>query len=92
MIVGKYMSGSEKKLIGEVVNYLTKIGVAIVDLTDTLVKGDSIQIEGATTNFQQKVDSMQIHHKVVEKAKKGDSIGLKIIDRCRKGDIVYKLK
>jgi len=86
------MSGSEKKLIGEVVNYLTKIGVAIVDLTDTLVKGDSIQIEGATTNFQQKVDSMQIHHKVVEKAKKGDSIGLKIIDRCRKGDIVYKLK
>ena len=81
----------EKKLIGKVSHYYTKIGVAVVELIDELSVGDEISIEGATTNFRQKVESIQIQHKNVEKAKAGDSIGLKVIDRVRENDSVYKI-
>ena len=81
----------EKKLVGKVTHYFTKIGVAVVELSDTLKIGDKISIEGATTNFEQEVESMQIEHKPVEEAKKGDSIGLKVKDRVREGDSVYKI-
>ena len=85
------MAEGERKLVGKVVNYFAKIGVAIIELNDSLAVGDSISIEGATTNLQQTVESMQIEHKAVEKVRKGDSIGLKIIGRCRNGDNVYKI-
>ena len=81
----------EKKRVGKVTHYFTKIGVAVVELEDELRIGDKISIEGFTTNFQQTVESMQIEHKPIEVAKAGDSIGLKVIDRVRKGDIVYKI-
>ncbi len=76
--------------MGTVVHYYTKIGVAIIDLRNNLALGDEISIEGSTTDLQQTVDSMQIEHKNVKKAEKGDSIGLKVGGRCRKGDKVYK--
>ena len=85
------MAEGERKLVGEVANYLTKISVAIIDLNDSLSVGDRISIEGATMNLQQTIESMQIEHKAVEKVRKGDSIGLKIVGRCRKGDSVYKI-
>ena len=81
----------EKKLVGKVVNYFSKISVAIIELSDSLVLGDRISVEGATTNLQQTVESMQIQHQAMEKASKGDSIGLKTVDLCRKGDSVYKI-
>jgi translation elongation factor EF-1alpha len=81
----------EKKLIGKIAHYYTKIGVAVIDLTDTLTVGDKISIEGTTTNIQQTVDSMQIEHESVKSAGKGDSIGLKVIDRVRPVDNVYKI-
>jgi translation elongation factor EF-1alpha len=81
----------EKKLIGKVTHYYSKIGVAVVDLTDSLTVGERISIEGATTNLQQTVDSMQIEHQAVKTANKGDSIGLKVIDRVRPNDAVYKI-
>ncbi len=81
----------EKKLIGKVTHYFTDIGVAVIELEDTLKVGDEISVEGATTNFTQKIDSMQIEHKNVEEAKKGDSIGLKVTDRVREGDQVFKV-
>lgn len=81
----------EKKLVGKVSHYFTKIGVAIIELTAELSVGDEILIEGASTNFKQTVDSMQIEHKNIEKAKAGDSIGLKLKDRAREGDSVYKV-
>ena len=70
----------------------TKIGVGVVELSDELKVGDRISIEGATTNIQQTIDSMQIEHKNVEKAGAGQSIGLKVKDRVREGDLVYKLE
>jgi len=82
---------TEKKLVGKVSHYFTKIGVAVIELTGTLSIDDNISIEGASTNFTQKIDSMQIEHKNINKAKKGDSIGLKVIDRVREGDLVYKI-
>jgi putative protease len=80
---------TSKKLVGKVTHYFTNIGVAVIELEDTLKVGDEISIEGATTNFQQKVESMQIEHENVQEAKAGDSIGLKVTDRVREGDSVY---
>jgi len=77
--------------VGEVSHYFTKIGVAVVELTAPLRVGDRIAVKGMTTNFEQTVESMQIEHEPVEEAKAGDSIGLKVADRVREGDIVYKL-
>ena len=81
----------EKKLVGKVTHYFTNIGVAVVELEDALKVGDEISIEGATTKFTQKVESMQIEHENVEEAKKGDSVGMKVIDRVREGDQVFKV-
>ena len=81
----------DKKLIGKVAHYYSQIGVAVVDLQDMLSQGDRISIEGATTNIQQSVDSMQVEHKVLATANKGDSVGLKVSDRVRPGDLVYKI-
>lgn len=81
----------EKKLVGKVAHYFTKISVAVIDLVDELKVGDLISIEGHTTNFRQTVESMEIQHKRVERAGAGDSIGLKVTDRVREGDEVYKI-
>jgi len=81
----------EKKLVGKISHYFTKIGVGVIELSDELKVGDRISIEGATTNIQQTVDSMQIEHQNVQSAGSGQSIGLKVVQRAREGDLVYKL-
>ena len=81
----------ELKEIGRIAHFYSKISVAVIDLSDTLKVGDKIRVKGATTDFEQTVDSMQIEHKNVEEAKKGDSIGLKVADKTRQGDVVYKV-
>jgi len=81
----------EKKYIGKVSHFYPKISVAVIDLEDSLKKGDKISIEGKTTNFSQIVESMQIEHKDVEIANAGNSIGLKVNERVREGDKVYKI-
>jgi len=80
-----------KKLVGRVTHYFTKIGVGVVELSDELKIGDRISIEGATTNFEQIVESIQIEKKPVQSAGPGQSIGLKVKDRVREGDLVYKI-
>jgi putative protease len=78
--------------IGEVTHYFTKIGVAVVRIKNgELRKGDRIAIKGKTTNFQQIVQSMQIHNKDVEVARAGDEVGLKVDERVREKDLVYKI-
>lgn len=72
-------------------HYYSNINVAVVDLTGTLKVGDEIHVKGGTTDFTVKVDSMQIEHENVKEAKKGQSIGLKVPDKIRDGDIVYKI-
>jgi len=77
--------------VGKISHYFTKIEVAVIDLTAPLSVGDRITIKGATTDFEQTVESMEIEHENVETAKAGDSIGLKIRERVRESDIVYKI-
>jgi putative protease len=81
----------EKKLIGKITHYFSKIGVAVIELNGVLKVGDEISIEGAATNVVQKVDSMQIEHKNVSQAKKGESVGMKVADKVREGDMVFKV-
>jgi len=87
------MEEKEKKLVevGRVTHYFSRIGVAVVELSAPLAVGDRILIKGATTNFEQVVDSMQIEHKNIERAEAGQAIGLKVIDRVRVNDRVYKI-
>ncbi len=81
----------EKKLIGKISHYFTKIGVGVIELSDELKVGDRISIEGATTNVQQTVDSMEIEHANMQSAGEGQSVGMKVAQRVREGDLVYKL-
>ena len=84
------MSKSLEK-VGEVTHYFTKISVAVVDLSAPIKIGYKIAVKGMTTNFEQTVKSIQIEGKDLEEAKAGDDIGMKVDDRVRKGDIVYRL-
>jgi len=77
--------------IGVVNDYFAKIGVAGIDLEGTLRVGDTIHIKGHTTDLEQVVESLQIEHAQVEEAKASDAIGIKVQDRCRGGDVVYKV-
>jgi len=81
----------EKKPIGKIAHYFTKISVAVIELSDELKVGDRISIEGATSNFEQAVNSMQIEHDNVKSATAGQSIGLKVDQRVRQGDLVFKI-
>ena len=78
--------------IGKVSEFFARPVVAGVDLTGSIKVGDKIHVKGATTDFTQKVDSMQIEHKKVTSPKKGDSVGIKIKDKARKNDKVYKVE
>ena len=81
----------EGKLIGKITHYFGNIGVAVIELTDSLKIGDTIRIVGGETDFEQAVDSMEVEHQKVEKAKKGDGIGLKVSQKVREGYKVYKI-
>lgn len=81
----------EGKIIGRVSHYFSNIGVAVIELQAPLNKGDTIRIVGGVdTDFEQKVESMEVEHKRVDKAKKGESVGLKVKERVRDGYKVYK--
>ncbi len=77
--------------VGVVRDYFARIGVAGIDAERTIRVGDTIHIKGHTTDLEQTVDSIQIEHDQVEEAKAGDAIGIKVQDRCRGGDVVYKV-
>lgn len=82
----------EGKLIGRVTHYFGNIGVAVIELEDTLKVGDTIRIIGGEdTDFNQTVDSMEVEHEKVETAKAGESIGLKVDQKVREGYKVYKI-
>jgi len=85
------MSERSLKEVGRVTHYFTNISVAVIELSGLLAVGDRILFQGATTNFEQPVSSMQIEHKNITEAKAGQSIGLKVINRVREGDTVYKI-
>ena len=80
----------EEKPIGEVTHFYGHLGVAIVKFKEAVDKGDEVCFRGAHTDFSQKIDSMQYDHKDIDKAEKGQEIGIKVKEKVREGDKVYK--
>ncbi|MEK7159821.1 MAG: hypothetical protein AAB766_04970 [Patescibacteria group bacterium] len=79
----------KEKLIGKVGHYFDNLGVAVLELTGKLKVGDKIKIAGGEVEFEQVVDSMQMEREPIDKAKKGDDVGLKVSEKVRPGYKVY---
>lgn len=77
--------------IGKVTHYYGKIGVAIIELSGGLKVGDRIKIQSKSAEFEQGVDSMEVDHKSVSEAAKGDVIGLKVPQKTSEAAKVYRL-
>jgi len=78
--------------IGKVTHYYDKIGVAVVELDGDLSLGDRIKFtRGGEDIFEETVESMQVEHKQIQSAKKGDVIGLKVNQEVKEGAEVYKI-
>ena len=76
--------------IGYVLHFFSKINVAVIKLSNRLSIGDSILVKGPETDFEQTVESIQIDYKKLDKAEKGQSIGLKMTQHTRERDVIYK--
>ncbi|MFA5896407.1 MAG: EF-Tu/IF-2/RF-3 family GTPase [Thermoplasmata archaeon] len=82
----------ERMKVGEVFHYFGKIGVAAIRLTDgPLAVGDTIQIQGPSTNLTEVVESLQMEHATVARAERGQEVGVKVKERAREKDLVYKV-
>jgi len=81
----------QEQEIGKVSDFFARPVVAAIELTAPLKVGDKIHFKGHTTDLEVVVESMQIENQNVQEANAGDSIGVKVPDRVRKTDIVYKV-
>jgi selenocysteine-specific translation elongation factor len=77
--------------VGKVSDFFARPVVAGIELTASIKVGDKIHILGHTTDMELTVESMQIDNVNVEEAKAGDAVGVKLSDRARRGDTVYKV-
>jgi len=76
----------KEKQIGEIIHFFSNIEVAVIKLSAPLLEGDVIHIIGGeNTDFEQPVKSMEVDHKKIKKAKKGDEVGLKVKEKVREG-------
>ncbi len=80
-----------EEVIGTVSDFFAHPVVAAIELTGTLKVGDKIRIKGHTTDLELNIESMQINNEPVQEAKAGDSIGVKVPERVRDGDTIYKI-
>lgn len=76
--------------VGKIIHYYDKIGVGVVRLENVLGVGDTIHVKGKTADFEQAVESMQVDHKSVGSAKKGEEVAVKLAEKAREGDTVYR--
>jgi len=77
--------------IGQVSDFFARPVVAGIQLTGSLKVGDRIHIKGHTTDLELVIDSMQINNVNVNEAKAGDAVGIKVSDRVRRGDTIYRV-
>jgi putative protease len=81
-----------EQLVGKVTHYFGKAHVAAIEITEgELHVGDTIHVVGHTSDFTQKIDSMQIEHAPVEVAKVGDAIGVRVAEHAREHDQVFRV-
>lgn len=78
--------------VGKVTHYYDKIGVAVVELSDSLKVGDRIKfVRGGEELFEQPVESLQLEHEAVQEAKAGQEVGLKVLQEVKDAAEVYKV-
>ena len=78
--------------IGKITHYFSKINVGVLELSKgTLQVGDTIHIKGHTSDFYQKVESMQVEHNPVDSVKPGEPVGIKVESPVRQNDLVFKV-
>lgn len=78
--------------IGKISHYFSKINVGVLELTKGMLNvGDTIHIKGHTSDFYQKVESMQVEHAPVDSAKPGEPVGIKVENPVRENDIIFKV-
>ncbi len=82
---------AEETMIGVVADFFARPVVAAIELTAPLKVGDRIHIKGHTTDLEQTVSSMQVNNAAVTEAKAGDGVGIKLTERVRKGDSVFRI-
>ncbi len=81
-----------EEVVGQVTDYFGKVGVAAVQVTaGTLSVGDTIRVKGHTTDLTQAVESMQLEHQAVQQAAVGQTVGIRVRDRVRRGDSVLRV-
>ena len=85
------MAEPKMEEIGRVAGFFAHPSVAIIELTAPLKLGETIHLKGHTTDFQQLAESMQVDHAPVQEAHAGQSVGVKVTNRCRQHDVVYRL-
>lgn len=79
-----------EKLIGRVTHYYSRLQVGIVELTDGPLRvGDTVHIKGKHTDFVQTVDSIQLEHRNVDQADRGETVGIKVNEKVREHDQVF---
>lgn len=81
-----------EKEIGTVTHYYDKIGVLVVKLTDKIAVGDKIKVKRGDQEFEETIESMQVEHENIDKAKKGDEIAIKVGTPTKEGAIVYRVE
>jgi putative protease len=81
----------EEEQVGKVTNFYVKISVAAIEVTAGVIRiGDALHFKGHTTDFKDTVASMEMENQPVDKASPGDEIGIKVKERVRENDRVYK--
>ncbi len=81
-----------EKQVGVVVKFFAKPSVAAIEVTDgTIKQGDALKYKGHTTDFTEKVESIELDNQPVEEAKAGDLVGVKVKERVRENDLIYKI-
>ena len=78
--------------VGTIVKFFAKPSVAAIEMKQgSIKKGDLLRYLGHTTDFTQEVDSMEVDNQPIEEAKAGDLVGIKVRERVRENDKVYKV-
>ena len=83
---------ADEKEVGKVTHFYDKLSVGVIDLSSTLKTGQKIHIQGAHDDFEQEVESMQLDHKEVKSAKKGDLVAIKVDKQVHKNDKISVIK
>lgn len=92
MVKTKVKKEKKEKPIGIVTHYYDGIEVAIVKFKKAVKVGTEVRLCGSTTDFSQKIKSMQYEHKDIASAKKGQEVGIKVDEKVREGDEIYEVK